>query len=223
MINYEKQEYANILALLTAEDFAEKKMVLENVCRAFDRAEVTWALAMSSCLFFRGIMDDFNDIDILIALEDVEEFEIVFRKLGGKIDNNTVQKPAFTSPYYKEATFGGMHFDLIGNMTVNTYGTVYQYVLKQQDVEYLTIDGDVNIPLSPVEANFLLYGMMEGWQTRRRFKKDLCFQFLKEKGLAHPEVFERLLNGQKLLNQKTGKFEFNSVSFELLAKIEQLK
>lgn len=193
MDKFEKQKYANILAFLTAEEYAVRKKVLENVCRAFEGTDITWAIAMSCSIFFRGITDDFNDFDILIDINDVEKFEQIFKRIGGIVNDNTIQKASFSSPYYKEATLNGLHFDLIGDMTVNTFGKNYKYVLQRKDVEYRTIDGGLTIPLAPVEANYLLYAMMIGWQSRRIFKKDLCLEYLSIKGLKHKDVFERIL------------------------------
>lgn len=202
MNKWETQRLANNLAFLTSDDYTVRKKILESVCRAFKGKDVTWALAMSSSLFFRGITDDFNDFDILISIDSIEEFEETFRSIeGANIDDNTQQKVAFTSPFYREATINGFHFDLIGNMAVSTYARTYQYVLKKSDVEFITIDGGLTIPLSPVEANFLLYGMMCGWQARRIFKRELCYDYLAYAGIKNRDVFERLAGNEDCITE----------------------
>lgn len=203
MDKWETQRYANILAFLTSEDYAERKKVLESVCQAFRGLKINWAIAMSCSLFFRGITDDFNDFDILIDIKDVEAFQETFEEIpGAKVNAYTIQKPAFSSPYYKEATIGQFHFDLIGDMRVDTFGRNYKYVLKETDVEKFTIDGGMTIPLAPVEANFLLYGMMVGWQARRIFKKELCYGYLKSRGVQNRDVFERVVDSQGCLTDE---------------------
>lgn len=192
MSKFENQKLANILAFLTAEEYVERKKNLESICRAMENTEVTWGLAMSSALFFRGIVDDFNDFDIVIDINDVGKFEEAFKEIeGASIDENTRQKAAFASAYYREATINGFHCDLIADWKVCTFGTTFTYSVKQQDIKFQTIDGGLTIPLSPVEANFLLYGMMIGWQSRRIFKKELCFRYLYEVGIRYRNVFER--------------------------------
>ena len=122
MNKYERQQNANITAFLHGEEFLNRRNVLSAVCKAFERTNITWGLAMSSSLFFRGLIDDYGDYDILIEMDDVKRFETIFKRIGGKIDDNTKQKPVFSSPYYKEGYLYGFHFDLISNFTVNTFG-----------------------------------------------------------------------------------------------------
>ena len=55
-------------------------------------------------------------------------------------------------------------------------------------VELLDLDY-VTVPLLPAEALFVLYGMMEGWQRRRRFKRELIFQYLKENS-GQPDILK---------------------------------
>lgn len=195
MTEWMDQQHANILALLTASQYAERKKVLENLCMAFAKTKITWALSMSASLFMYGVWDDFNDFDILIELQSVEEFERIFTSIGGVIDHNTKQKEAFCSPYYKEATIGTIHFDLIGDIALETYNTHYCYRLKQTDVEYLFLEKNIPVPLCPMEANLLLYAMMEGWQSRRKLKRRMCVRYLHD-FLIHPDILETALKGE---------------------------
>ena len=190
--NWEFQKNANILAFLTAPEYEERKQILENICQ--NASKISWALSCSSNLFFRGIVDDFNDYDILVKLDDVESLKNVLRKIGAEINENTVQKNCFTSPYYQQAKIGKFDFDLVGDITINTFNGSYCYQVKDEEINFVTIDGNINIPLIPVEACFVLYGMMEGWQSRRRLKRDLCFNFLRQQGVSYPGVLQDALN-----------------------------
>ena len=188
---YEKQKMANILAFLTDERFEKRRVCLERITRRLYGTGVTWSIAMSCALFFTGIVDDFHDIDILIDINDVKRFETIVESVEGfKIDHNTLQKDSFTSPYYKEAMLGTVHFDLIGDMTVNTFECSYCYKLKREHIECEPLGSGLMFPLAPVEANYLLYGMMVGWQPRRVFKRNLCYEFLKEREVRHRDILE---------------------------------
>lgn len=172
MNKWENQSARNILALLTSDEYTNRKQVLEKVCTAFNNAGIRYALSCSAALFLQGIVDEFNDFDILIYLEDKEKVENLFSSLGGKLEV-TIQKNAFTSPYYREAFLQGEHFDLVGNITVVTYNSEYCYRVVSEEIIYQAIEGNIVIPVIPVEANMLLYAMMEGWQSKRIFKKNL--------------------------------------------------
>ena len=192
-----EQSFANKVALLTSSDFSARKEALERLTQFAPYGQITWALSCSSNLFLRGLTDDFGDFDILIDMKDVEKFKSAFQEMGGQL-LETTQKPCFTSPYYQEGLYKGIHFDIVGDITVNTYGTQYCYQLSRKEVEVINLEQNVLVPLCPTEANFLLYGMMEGWQTRQRFKRELCYSYLTKYGLQYPNVLQSALDNQQL-------------------------
>lgn len=172
-------------------------MVLEHVCQLFNKAGITYVLSCSAALFLQGIVDDFNDFDVLIALQDKQKTEDAMIDAGGTLEV-TIQKPCFTSPYYREALLQNEHFDLVGDITVSTYNTEYCYKVIPEECEYITLEGNINVSMCPVEANFLLYAMMEGWQSKRLFKRELCREYLSVHALKHPQIFEQALKEQQL-------------------------
>ena len=190
-----EQAFANKVALLTSSDFSARKEALEKLTEA--ASGITWALSCSSNLFLRGLIDDFGDFDILLDMKDVEKFKTAFQEMGGQL-METVQKRCFSSPYYQEGVYGDVHFDIVGDITVNTYGTQYCYQLCPEEIETVNLERNVLVPLCPIEANFLLYGMMEGWQARRRYKRELCFSYLSKYGLQYPDVLQSAMTEQNL-------------------------
>ena len=46
-----------------------------------------------------------------------------------------------------------------------------------------------------MEANLLLYAMMEGWQSRRKLKRRMCVRYLHD-FLIHPDILETALKGE---------------------------
>lgn len=186
------QAHANALALLTASEYHERKDVLEKLTKSLATEGVVWALSCSSALFLMGLVDDFHDFDILVRMEDVEKLKEVVSKIGGTL-LDTIQKQCFTSQYYQEAMLGQVHMDLVGDITVFTYGKEYCYILEENEICFINLENDINVPVSSVEANMLLYGMMEGWQSRRRYKRELCYKHLKENGVKYPHILEDAL------------------------------
>ena len=196
MWDIREQAFANKVALLTSSEFSARKEALEKLTQAAPYGTITWALSCSSNLFLRGLIDDFGDFDILVDMKDVEKFKSAFEKMGGRM-LKTVQKKCFTSPYYQEGMYRNIHFDIAGDITVNTYGAQYCYQLIPEEIETINLERNILVPLCPTEANFLLYGMMEGWQARRRYKRDLCFSYLSKYGLQYPNVLKSALDDQQ--------------------------
>ena len=192
-----EQAFANKVALLTSSEFSARKEALEKLTEAAPYGSITWALSCSSNLFLRGLTDDFADFDVLIDMKDVEKFKTAFEKMGGRL-LDTVQKRCFSSPYYQEAMYKNIHFDIVGDITVNTYATQYCYQLISEEIDVINLGRNIQVPLCPTEANLLLYGMMEGWQARRRYKRDLCFSYLSKYGLQYPNVLQSAMTEQNL-------------------------
>ena len=197
MNKWENQSARNILALLTSDEYTNRKEVLEKVCSSFNTEGVRYALSCSAALFLQGVVDVFNDFDILFHIDDVTKMEKAMESINAQL-LPTIQKSAFTSPYYKEAIFQNEHFDLVGDITVATYNKTFCYPVKTDEIQYIPIEGIINIPVIPVEASFLLYGMMEGWQSKRVFKRELCKEFLKKNGLTYPGILQNALAVEQL-------------------------
>ena len=198
MTKWENQSARNILALLTSDEYTNRKEVLEKVCSSFNQKGIRYALSCSAALFLQGLVDDFHDFDILVHIDDVNKMEEIMNQIGTEL-LPTIQKPAFTSPYYREALLQDEHFDLAGDITVATFNKEYCYPVQAKECQYISVEGLIDVvPVIPIEASFLLYGMMEGWQSKRVFKRELCKDFLLNNGLAYPSILENALAGEQL-------------------------
>ena len=197
MTKWEKQSARNILALLNSDEYANRKEVLQKVCSSFNKTGIRYALSCSAALFLQGLVNDFNDFDILVHIEDIKQMEKSMENLGAEF-LPTIQKSAFSSQYYREALFQNEHFDIIGNITVATFTKEYCYPVKVKECQYIAINGILDVPVIPIEASFLLYGMMEGWQSKRMFKRELCRDFLLSNGLSYPEILKSALTVEQL-------------------------
>lgn len=203
MKRYDIQKSANEMSLFSGGKLSGMAEVLTTLVPALESKGIRWAASMSLALFLRGAHDVFHDYDVLIHPSDIKAFEEVFESLGGKIDRGTIQKAAFTSPYYQEAVLCGVHFDLISDITIEVKGTVYRYCLE--DVEMVTLNKDINIPCIPMEAQYILYSLMIAWDNRRIFKANLCEEYLLQEGVKHPDVFKKALRGCELYSAKYGR------------------
>ena len=49
-----------------------------------------------------------------------------------------------------------------------------------------------------MEALYILYSMMEGWQPRRRYKRRLIEEYLLQEELVFPHILEKAINDEAL-------------------------
>ena len=47
-----------------------KLSILTKIAEKFAKQKISWALGASGMLFIRGVVNDFNDLDLIIAKED---------------------------------------------------------------------------------------------------------------------------------------------------------
>lgn len=183
--DYERQATANLLAFYTNNELEKKKNVLIRLIEEMNKEGVVFALSCSGAYFFRGIIDDFHDYDVVVEKESVGKFIDIFtHALGGQLTfGQNGKEDFFDSKVFCFGTLDGVEFDVICEFTVTTYNTRYCYSLKKEDVEFIN-----NIPVCPVESSLILYGMMIQWQARRRFKYEAALEYLSEIGVTRPEI-----------------------------------
>ena len=83
-INYKNQSNSNILDFY-GNYFEDRRNVFFRIINQFKKYNVNYALGCSSNLFFRGIVDDFNDFDIIFDKKDSDKISEIMQNLGGKL------------------------------------------------------------------------------------------------------------------------------------------
>lgn len=194
VMEYHIQKEANISAYLWEKEYAVWRKTLEKVVHAFEEEKVKWAISCSANLFFRGIVDDFHDLDLLIEESYIPIVKSIMKKLGADLlESEDIEE--CKSNVFMEYKLDGIDFDIISGFRVITFGTQYLYELNPRDIEFIKVE-NVNLPLVPMEAQFLLYAMMEGWQRQRRYKRLLCTHYIMENGVEHPQILVDAIYGQ---------------------------
>lgn len=189
--NYQNQAVANMDVFLEYKDYAMKKEILEKVVHLFEEYDIKWELSCSANLFFRGIVDTFNDFDIIIARESCNKIQKVMESLNARTLEKGDQS-CFNSTFFNRYVVKSVGLDIISEWRVVTFGTSYCYEYSEQELDFIEIgDCNLKVPLIPMEAQFLLYSMMEGWQPQRLYKRTISEKYLKDTGIKYPEILRR--------------------------------
>ena len=185
-IDYEKQQSANLLSFFADKEMEHKRNVLDRIIKAMKEKNVVWALSCSAMYYFKGLIDDFNDYDIIVENSSMDRFIEVFIELGGAVNyGQNGKEQYFASKGFCTGEIEGVEFDIISCFTVTTYNTSYCYNIMSSEIEFIR-----EIPISPMEANMLLYGMMIEWQAKRRFKYELAKEYLRYNGIKFRYILE---------------------------------
>ena len=193
--NYDYQKEANISALFEEQEYSERKDALKALLEAFEKANVKYALACSFNLFIRGIVDEFHDFDFIVSAESIPAVKVIMEKMNA-ILVATGGNGYCESDQYFHYQLGRIDVDIISGFKILTFGTQIYYSYDPGQIETVETyeEGMLPIPLIPLEELFLLYGMMEGWQPKRKFKRVLIMEALKESPtLMFSEILEESL------------------------------
>lgn len=189
--NYEYQKEANIECLLEDPEYCERKETLFKIALEFEKANIRWGLGCSTNLFLRGIVDEFHDLDLIVEIEDIPYIKNIMENMEGVL-KATGGNGFCESNIYMHYQLNRVDVDIISGFRVVTFGTEFLYNFNIEEIENIKIN-NIHIPLISVEALYVLYCMMEGWQTKRRYKRLLMSEYLITENIKFPQILENSL------------------------------
>ena len=199
MTNYSDQALNNLVCFFEDIDYKERKEVLITLIKCLNERRINWAISCSMDLFLRGIVDDFHDIDLIVDIKSVPDIKIVMEELGAKLVG-TGGNGFCESDVYLHYQLDRVDVEFISGFRVMTFGTSYYYKYNKDEIDMLEIL-DIEVPAISLEAMYILYYMMEGWQPRRKFKRILIEQYFQYNPSKHGEVFQKALTENDLPGQ----------------------
>lgn len=186
-----EQSRNNILCLFEDGEYVDRKNVFIQIQKKCNEREVKWAIGCSMDLFLRGLTDEFHDIDIIVDRESIIAIKEIMDELGAEL-TDTGGNGFCESDVYLHYQIGRVDVDIISKFRVMTFNTQYYYNYDISEVDFMEFEG-IEVPLISLEAMYILYYMMEGWQPKRKFKRKLIEKFFEENKPEHREVFEKAL------------------------------
>lgn len=186
--NYYYQSSANIQCFMQDTEYSERKEALFTLCEMFQENNIRWGLACSANLFLRGIVDDFHDLDFIVEKDDCPRVRELMEGKGA-ILKETGGNGFCESDTYMHYQLGRVDVDIISGFKIVTFGTYYKYSFNPEEIEFVNI-GKIKLSFISMEALYILYAMMEGWQARRRYKRILIEEYLLQEEIKFPQILE---------------------------------
>lgn len=197
---YKDQSLSNMVCLWEYDKYRERKKVFLNLIEEFKKFNVGWALGCSMNLFLRGIIDDFHDLDLLVNIKDIDKIKKIMEEKGA-ILTETGGNGFCESDMYMHYQLGRVDVDIISGFRIVTFGTEYYYPYKSNQVDIVEVMDNIKVPLVPMEAMYILYYMMEGWQPRRKFKRVLIEEYFNYERPKQKEIFKESIENNELPGQ----------------------
>lgn len=130
-------------------EIVKKKLtVLSNIAKKLNQRDVTWAIGGSMLLYFKGITNEFNDIDIMVAEEDVEKLKEIILTFGYLLPPNPQSK--YRTKHFLEFNVDGVDIDVMAGFTIVNKEKEYYFPLRPGSVSDFTEVNGVQIPLQSV-------------------------------------------------------------------------
>lgn len=135
----------------------DKLRVLSRMAAAFNHADLSWAVGASLLLWFKGYVDDFHDVDLLVTVGDAEKMEGILRSMGS-LQPST--RGSYATKRFREFTIDGVDVDMMGGYAIVRDGRVYDCELEPSQVaEYAEVYGE-RVPLHSVALWRRYYELM---------------------------------------------------------------
>lgn len=137
----------------------QKKLeLLKKIARRFNCSGITWVLGASMLLYFKGIVSEFNDIDLMVAVEDIAAARNILGSLGRLLPGKANE--GYATKYFLEYDIDGVEVDIMAGFAIISGGEVHDCSLEAgQIIEYACLDGE-RIPLQGVERWRGYYSLM---------------------------------------------------------------
>lgn len=139
-------------------DIEHKLNVLSRIAEKLNAAGLTWAVGASLLLYFKGIVDSFNDIDLMLSVEDAEAAKNLLLGMGTLLPPKPNQK--YKTPHFYEFVIDGVDVDVMGGFIIVNNGRDYDCSLTEAGIaERISVGGQA-VPLQSVSDWRRYYALM---------------------------------------------------------------
>ena len=127
-------------------DIEEKLRALAKAAAALNGAGVVYGVGASAMLYLRGIVEDFNDVDLTVAEPDAPRAIAALEALGTMVPPE--QRPDYLTRCFREFEIDGVEVDLIAGMViVSDDGAAHECPLRREDIDETVSVRGVPVPL----------------------------------------------------------------------------
>lgn len=138
----------------------EKISLLKRIAHRLNEAQVEWCLGASMMLYFKEIVSEFHDIDLMISVDDVEVVESILSEMGTLCPSDQVPNPMYQTKCFMEYVIDAIDVDVMAGFAIVREGEVYDCSLcKEQITDQLMLEDEV-IPMQSPRLWCTYYRLM---------------------------------------------------------------
>jgi len=134
-----------------------KLKVLKLIANKFNENNIHYAVGASVLLYFKGIVNEFHDLDILIDVNDSDRVKDILNQLGTL--KYTPSNSNFNTKTFLQYVVDGVDIDIIGGFIIVKDGIDYDCSLQETIDDYVYLD-EIKIPLDTLDNWYKYYKLM---------------------------------------------------------------
>lgn len=139
---------------------SQHEQTLIQIAKEFNAQSISWALGGSMLLWYKGIVDQVQDLDIMILEENAEKVTSIFQTFGSILPPDNEANQECSSKVFIEAVINGIAVDIIGGFTIIADGETHYCPLQLDKIEHIHRN-DTVIYLDSLEQWRLYYTWMK--------------------------------------------------------------
>lgn len=139
-------------------DLDHKLNVLRDIAHVSNRANIVWAVGASALLFFKGKTNFFNDIDIMVAENSIENAKQQLLKMGLLAEQK--DNRGYKTKHFYEFNIQSVDVDVMAGLVIVNDGVDYPCPFSSKQIEeYINLNGE-KIPLQSLSDWKMYYHLM---------------------------------------------------------------
>ena len=163
--------------------------VLAIIGKRFNDEQILWGVGGSVMLNYYGLAENPRDIDLVVALADVEKADAILSKLGRK--QNRMPDSLYETEHFLEYVIQGVDVDVMAGLNITHEAGTYNFTFNTQSVTKRMTINKVEIPLTSLADWYVIYQLLGD----REVKVDRIEKHLLSSRLVETDRLERTLTG----------------------------
>lgn len=136
-----------------------KLSVLHKIANEFKSHQVEFALGGSAMLYLKGIVKEFNDLDLIVSPKSVLTVVEIMHRLG-KLETIPAN-PQFSTLYFYKFRVDHVSVDVISELIINHQGKRHYFPFEKiEHSESYSLNG-IEIPLQSIQDWKIFYRLMD--------------------------------------------------------------
>ncbi len=135
-----------------------KLNVLKRLAQKLNSMQIIWNVGASCMLYLRGIVKDFDDIDIMVQEQDALSVRKTFETLG--VLQPSTKTNHYQTTHFYEFIIDGVDVDVMAGYKVVSDGRVFEFPLTNEQMSDKIKLDEININLASINDWLSYYRVM---------------------------------------------------------------